>query len=343
MRMVSGPTTTIKPKPMRSWMRLPIFNFGWTGVDLFLVLSGYLIGRQIWKELKSTKDLKVGRFLLRRGLRIWPLYFVVLAFLVLVFDRNNGDFSKIIPDLFFVSNYFPGVVSGGWSLSTEEQFYLVAPFLVLALSNILSFKKQRDIPIILLAALPVTRFFILRSGNNEMSNGVYTNFHTHCDGLVIGLLLAWFSVAKPENFKKQSFSANVWLPTAILFTGVVLRVFSPFHKDVFAFSSLAFIFGAMVLFTLRDGGLYQKLASWHGFYLISRLSYGMYLNHFEVLPRLVPALSHCLGSALGAGLALAVASYGLSILVSLGIAMLTFTLIEHPFLHFRDGWLKIKA
>ncbi|MGH9519122.1 MAG: acyltransferase family protein [Terriglobales bacterium] len=53
---------------------IPFVGAGWTGVDLFFVLSGYLIGRQLWKEAQTGR-IRIGRFLLRRGLRMWPLYF----------------------------------------------------------------------------------------------------------------------------------------------------------------------------------------------------------------------------------------------------------------------------
>ena len=95
-----------------------LFRYGWTGVDLFFVLSGFLIGRQLQRELQRTGSVKVPRFLLRRGLRIWPLYFAWVAFLALALGKSHG----IWPDLVFLSNYVQGQVAGGWSLSTEEQF-----------------------------------------------------------------------------------------------------------------------------------------------------------------------------------------------------------------------------
>src|SRR6186713_1998961 len=59
--------------------KFPLFTFGWTGVDLFFVLSGYLIGKQLWRELQRSDTLDVPAFLVRRGLRIWPLYFFFVA------------------------------------------------------------------------------------------------------------------------------------------------------------------------------------------------------------------------------------------------------------------------
>ena len=70
--------------PDISALRSPFYYFGWSGVDLFFVLSGLLIGGQIWKELERTKQLNFKRFFLKRAFRIWPLYFAFLAFLTAI-------------------------------------------------------------------------------------------------------------------------------------------------------------------------------------------------------------------------------------------------------------------
>src|SRR5262249_4481493 len=72
--------------PSPAW-NFTLFRYGWTGVDLFFVLSGFLIGRQLQRELQRTDSVKVPRFLLRRGLRIWPLYFAWVAFLALALGK----------------------------------------------------------------------------------------------------------------------------------------------------------------------------------------------------------------------------------------------------------------
>jgi peptidoglycan/LPS O-acetylase OafA/YrhL len=58
------------------YSRLPFVANGWIGVDLFFVLSGFFIGGQLWKERRDSGSVAVGRFILRRGFRIWPLYFL---------------------------------------------------------------------------------------------------------------------------------------------------------------------------------------------------------------------------------------------------------------------------
>src|ERR1017187_5364664 len=66
------------------YSRLPFVQNGWIGVDLFFILSGFFIGGQLWKELRDRGSIAVGRFVLRRGFRIWPLYFFTFL-CVLVF------------------------------------------------------------------------------------------------------------------------------------------------------------------------------------------------------------------------------------------------------------------
>src|SRR5262249_16177994 len=130
-----------------------LFRYGWTGVDLFFVLSGFLIGRQLQRELQRRGTVDVPRFLLRRGLRIWPLYFAWVAFLALALGKCRG----IAPDLVFLSNYIQGRVSGGWSLSTEEQFYLVVPFLLLGAHRLFGPRGQAWVPLAMLALMPLIR------------------------------------------------------------------------------------------------------------------------------------------------------------------------------------------
>ena len=103
------------------------FWFGWTGVDLFFVLSGLLIGRQLWRELGRNGTIDVRVFVLRRGFRIWPLYFTA----ALLSPILTATWSYRWGDWVFLSNYVGGRIEGGWSLSTEEHFYIIAPILLL--------------------------------------------------------------------------------------------------------------------------------------------------------------------------------------------------------------------
>jgi len=307
-----------------------LFRYGWTGVDLFFVLSGFLIGRQLQRELQRTDSVKVPRFLLRRGLRIWPLYVAWVAFLALALGKWRGMW----PDLTFLSNYFQGQVSGGWSLSTEEQFYLIVPLLLLGVQRLFGPKGQAWAPLVLLALMPAVRAVSLAVGGETGVDRLYGPIHTHCDGLLVGLFLAWASVKRPETLQPEHPHPWRW-PLVAIVAGFVLRAID---QALFSFSGLALIYGGLVALGLRAGPRVKQLTAWRGFHVLSRLSYGMYLNHFEVMPRLLPRLTHALVPLVGSGWVLAAIAYLVAIVTSALVAAVTFVLIEEPFLALREKW-----
>jgi len=317
----------------------PFFYFAWTGVDLFFVLSGYLIGRQLWRELTIRNTIDVPRFLLKRGLRIWPYYF---AFIAWTFFTSHRPISEFLPDLLFISNYLPGGVSGSWSLSVEEQFYIFVPLLLLLLSTLVSVRRQFLTIAALMVALPVIRYLTLRSYHGEITHDVIVRitqlpFHTHADGLLAGVLLSWLSILKPDYLKPLPFLRNLTWPMILAVTGILLRSLNP---HLFAFSGLALIFGGMALFVVRDKSPFSRLANKHIFYLTSRLSYGMYLNHFPIISIGVPLLLAArISNRLYANFFV---GYPLMVLASMGVAAATFIFIESPFLQLRERWLAAK-
>ena len=122
------------------YSRLPFVINGWSGVDLFFVLSGFFIGGQLWKELLKDGTISIRRFILRRGLRIWPLFFFIYLCVFVLYWPDAATKQYGWSDLVFLTNYFNhGIVGGGWSLCTEEQFYLVCRLL-------LEKKKRRAVP-----------------------------------------------------------------------------------------------------------------------------------------------------------------------------------------------------
>jgi peptidoglycan/LPS O-acetylase OafA/YrhL len=315
--------------PSPAWS-FTLFRYGWTGVDLFFVLSGFLIGRQLQRELQRTDSVKVPRFLLRRGLRIWPLYFAWVAFLALALGKWRGMW----PDVVFLSNYFQGQVSGGWSLSTEEQFYLAVPLLLLGVQRLFGPKGQAWMPLVLLALMPVVRGVSVAATGDRSLAWMYGPIHTHCDGLLVGLFLAWASVKHPRSLSADHPHPWRW-PLVAIAAGFGLR---GIDQILFSFTGLALIYGGMVALGLRAGPRVRQLTAWRGFHVLSRLSYGMYLNHFEVLPRLLPRLTHALVPVVGSGWVLAAIAYLVAILSSAVVAAVTFVLIEEPFLALRERW-----
>lgn len=349
LMVIAGHTLTPMASEQMSaglYSRLPFVRAGWTGVDLFFALSGYLIGRQLWRELQRTNRIGIGRFMVRRGLRIWPLYFAALVLTVLVVEPGKYSVSDWLPDLLFVANYTgPQVIHGGWSLCIEEQFYLLAPLaLLLSFSRLRTLEAYRPYLIGLLVFLPVLRGLIwwqLTADNpapekSTIDKLFYFPIHTHADGLVIGMLIA--NLEATGAFKKGGSIGRVWTVALAWIVGGLL-FFA--NARLFNYTALALIFGSVICFCLARGDAMPSIVRARPFYILSRLSYGMYLNHqwltwpvFALL-RQVP------------GLSAQPALFGVAFFVTLALASallatVTYSVIEFPFLRLREHLLHKK-
>ena len=313
----------------------PVVNLGWTGVDLFFVLSGLLIGRQLWKELKQTGGIRIPRFLVRRGLRIWPLYFsfVALATITEIWGKQP---IRTYYDAVFLSNYFDGGVGGAWSLSTEEQFYILAPVMLALFALVFRPKQIWIAPVIGIALLVVSRALTIRySGltGYDLNQKLVYAFHTDADGLAVGLLLAWLSIFQAKRIAHPRFAAL--LAAAMLFVGAGLYVSS---RLLFNFTAIGLLYGALVLYGISPLPL-PRIFKWRGFYLISRLSFGIYLNHFVILSLVDPWIDTWRSQHGELGFwAWYLGAFALCLLT----AAVTFMLIEWPFLYLRSQLLESK-
>src|SRR5437868_6227964 len=117
-----------------------VHRWGWVGVDLFFVLSGYLIGGQVLAPLAHDRQVKLKRFFARRALRIMPAYFVVLGiYFLLPSWREYPDMAqplwKFLLSIQNVALHGGTAFSHAWSLAVEDQFYLALPFILILLSR----------------------------------------------------------------------------------------------------------------------------------------------------------------------------------------------------------------
>lgn len=317
------------------YSRLPFVVNGWSGVDLFFVLSGFFIGGQLWKELQKDRDISIRRFVVRRGLRIWPLFFFMFACVFAIYWPDAATKQYGWTDLVFLTNYLNhGIVGGGWSLCTEEQFYIVTPLLLCLFARNKELKSIRPWLWGLFALVPAIRAAIWfhHSGHffyhdPDLFATMYYKFHTHCDGLIIGLIISnlWISRNKPKSSAKKA-------ALVVVGGGIIMILLRELQHEVFIFTGLAVFFGSLVWFGLTSG---SALFRSRLFYWISRLSFGMYLNHAYLMgPTLTGILPHLRffpQSSIQAQL------LGTLILTCLSavVAIVTFCLVEHPFLQLR--------
>lgn len=185
--------------------------YGALGVRVFFAISGYLITTLLLRELDATSRIDLKAFYVRRAFRILPAYWLfLLALLVVGFEVTKGEW---LTGFFFLSDYIPvpHFMGHTWSLSVEEQFYLLWPSLLLL--------TGRRGGVIVASALwilaPFFRKLAIVTGTSESA------FQTQCDTLMVGCLLALWSRHEGRLLR--------WLrhPAVASFSAVLLLVISP--------------------------------------------------------------------------------------------------------------------
>lgn len=178
-----------------------ILPFGWMGVDLFFVLSGFLIGGLMLREFAATGEIHVARFLIRRGLKIWPAFYFFLAVIgaCVWISRPHFPWRMFANAALFIRNYAPGDHSllfiHTWTLAVEEHFYLV---LALCLATLCRCNRVALVPWLWLLLVPSC--IALRA----ISAPFMAFFSTHCrvDSLFTGVALSYLYHFHPGKFQK---------------------------------------------------------------------------------------------------------------------------------------------
>jgi peptidoglycan/LPS O-acetylase OafA/YrhL len=298
----------ISPPSYQNWSNLLIKPFDpilWTGVDLFFVLSGYLVGGLLIAELRQTGRIDVKRFWIRRGFKIWPTYYLYLAFLAVVTAIFYVDhavpgsqwvgFKLNAIKAVYLQNYFHAskppyisVLAGGhtWTLAVEEHFYLMLPLILVACTR----WWRVALPVVSFALLVVCLGIRLRSYHAPMDwLWNYKPTHIRIDSLFFGVFLSYLSHERPEIVR---WVVRHRLPVGAV--GVLLiapmlwqTLASPFTRT-FGFTFLALGYGCLLMVMVATepgegvlgcliGSRLGKLTAWIGFW-----SYSIYIWHLEL-------------------------------------------------------------
>lgn len=302
-------------------------QFGGTGVDLFFVLSGWLIGNQLLIEKRKFGNIEVPRFWIRRWMRTVPAYYAVLTATLLQLYLTKDNFSFPWSHLFFLQNYTGdlSIFYVSWSLSVEEQFYLlIAPLFVVTLT--LSHKNQILVLITLLICPSLFRYFELYNSLSET--------HVRLDCCAMGVLLAYI-----KHYKKV-----VWdfLQAKIVFlfiSSVILYFFFYLARYNLGWGVsdpskliLAFIFGIWIVWGDQTNFSQKSLFS-NIIMHISTRSYAMYLLHVDALA-LIKRLSIVDNLF---------AFYALALTLTLLLSEFLYRFIELPFMNSRNKFAFSKS
>lgn len=327
-------------------------RYGWMGVDLFFVLSGYLIGSQLLKPLAGGERLAFGDFYLRRAFRVLPAFLAVLALYFTVPSFREADgIQPMWQFLTFTVNFLIDyehnkAFSHVWSLCVEEHFYLVFPALAWWLTRRPSSARFVAVCVALLLAGMAIRGYVwlfqmapvrdlegvARGFGQRYIEDIYYPTYTRLDGLLAGVVLATVRVYRPQAWARMLASANLLLVAGVMVVGMSMWLFrdrTGLVGNVFGFPVLSAGLALLVAAAASSDGWIGKArvpgAGW-----IALASYSLYLVHKQVFH----FVSTMFGAALeGRGLAAFVVYAAVTLLAG---ALLYYG-VERPFLRLREG------
>ncbi len=328
-------------------------EFGWTGVDLFFVLSGFLISSQLFAELKKGTSLSLTTFFIKRIFRILPAFWVVL-FIYFCFPAFHER--EALPPLWkfltFTQNFGTDLRNGGtfshaWSLCVEEHFYLILPLVLFLLQIAGLFRKGCWLLLIVFFL-----GFMVRSYNwshhyfpaVDTDSAVLTWYkyiyypsYNRLDGLLTGIGIAALYQFSPLTWNKVSKFGNALLIAGLfVLTGAYFfcKEMQSFSATVFGFPLISIGYGMVVMSAISPESILYK---WNSKVttVIATLSYAIYLLHKGVIHVTQEILNKLLRLDINSGAMLFCCS-----LTCIGAAAFIHLLIEKPFINWRKKIVK---
>ena len=273
-----------------------LYKIGWVGVDLLFVLSGFLVSGLLFGEYKKTGKIDFIRFFVRRGLKIYPLFYLLIGLYLIDVKLDpikEINYYALKSEALFYKNYVGGDVFWihTWSIDIEEHFYLLLPLLFLTLLGISKTGEKvfNIIPVLFIVIAFGCLFFrILATLNHPFShiNNVSPT-HLRIDSLFFGTLLSYyyhFHQSKLADFVNNNkillrIGSIVFLLPCLIFWD-----YSP-QMTTWGFSSLYIGFGGVLLLSIYSDNNYpvffkkiHTLTASMGLY-----SYSIYIIHWTII------------------------------------------------------------
>jgi peptidoglycan/LPS O-acetylase OafA/YrhL len=283
-----------------SWLP-DVASFGWIGVDLFFVLSGFLISSQLFEQVKTGTRISFGNFFLKRFFRIIPAFwFTLILYFCIPFFREKEALSPLWKFLTFTQNLGLdlkdyGTFSHAWSLCVEEHFYLFLPLTLILLQTLKGFRKAYWLLIVLVLlgfAVRIYSYDHLFVPRQQDENPwvywykyVYYPTWNRLDGLLAGVAIAGMYHFYPKLWSTVSRYGNyLILSGLLLLTGAYFLSENQqsYAASVFVFPLVALGFGCIVAGAVSPSGFLYKWQSKTTTF-IATISYAVYLTHKGVI------------------------------------------------------------
>lgn len=277
-----------------------IFIFGWTGVELFFVLSGYLITSLIKENISKQYGLR--NFFVKRVSRIFPLYYGILAFLLVISFlplpaqlqesllnyRSNlavyWSFTSNYSELLGIDNDLANKLLGPtWSLAVEEQYYLIWPIVLLLINK----RTVKFLPIGLFLILFLGRFIFSDDFDSRI---VYHATFFHADGILVGSAIALW-LPQLLKFRQWMFPAFLACTAVLIVLFFIIGTTHYSHPLIqkYCYALISIVYGLLLINALthkRTGRLFENpvliVAGKYAFFIY--LTHGPLLLAFDQLP-----------------------------------------------------------
>lgn len=348
-----------QPTPGRApaWSRgEAIVDNGWIGVQLFFILSGFLITTLLLREEARTGRIDLRAFWMRRILRIWPLYYLIVGLTFFVLPALEGALARestrelwkwhLLPFLAFGGNWSMAVlgpvqyaaISVLWSVCVEEQFYLFCPLLIAWV------RPSRRVGLIVglmglgVAARAVTATAVERRAVSPVFFQYSTL--THLDTLLSGVLLA---LIRERRGSGRGGLASPWIEAPAILAGFALLCRPALARTTVLDATVGYVAiwgigAAWVALAASGRGILHRVLSYDRFVWLGRISYGLYMFHelaFWLRERLFAAIGWFPNQEKLAPFA--------SLALTIGLASASYYGFERRFLKLKMRWSRVAS
>jgi peptidoglycan/LPS O-acetylase OafA/YrhL len=298
---------------------------GETGVHIFFVLSGFLITKILWNHFEETGHINLKRFFIRRFLRLMPplIIFYTLVFVLLMLDFIEYDLQALLFSFFYIYNYVPllhyrSEFAHLWSLSVEEQFYLIWPL------SILLFRKRERIVSLILIFIFLSIFCMALFPEFVFQSEFRPKrwFLPAAGFIAIG---AWLSLYQIKNHLKliQFFAKErfvFWVSILLYLTPLFVPTI---FVEIMAFAQACGVALFILWIYYNQESLFVGFLEWKPIVYIGRISYGIYV--FQGLFLLT-----------GPGSEIGYQKFPTNIILTFGLAIASYHLIEMPIMKMKS-------
>jgi peptidoglycan/LPS O-acetylase OafA/YrhL len=256
------------------WVSNTLQLVGGVGVNLFFTLSGFLVGGLLLKEYKNTHTINGWKFLARRAFKIWPPFYALIFFHLIVGHHDSADF--FWQNFFQVQNYFGSSIKQTWSLAVEEHFYIFLTVLLILLVG----RGPRFIISVLTFLCILTIVMRAAAVSHGQLDAAFRETHLRIDSLLYGVILAALSIFFPSKFEALA-RARVFLVVCAFALSVFIYQTAAseiLDRDI-GYAVQGIGFSLLLVLVYKGSG---KMASQSWYRAISRIgvySYSIYLWH----------------------------------------------------------------